>query len=312
MKIRPVAWTRDGVRILDQTQLPQRETYIHCTRVSQVVRAIERLQVRGAPLIGITAAYAMALARPTPTALKKAAQSLIEARPTAINLSWAVKRVLEKTLNGGSALQEARAIHKEDAAMCEAIGRHGAALKAKRILTICNSGALATGGIGTAFGVVLRSKAELFACETRPLSQGARLTMWEAKKWKRKAQLIVDGAAATTMKNQNIDLVITGADRIARNGDTANKIGTLGLALMAKEFKIPFYIAAPSTTFDPSCKTGKEIPIEERDPTEISPHFPAYNPAFDITPAKLITGFVTEKGIFPAGKVALDAQRLPK
>ncbi len=312
MRIRPVAWTRDGVHILDQTRLPDRETYLHCTRVAHVVRAIRKLQVRGAPLIGITAAYAMALARPTPTALRKAAEQLMKSRPTAVNLSWAVERVLEKALNGGSALQEAKAIHKEDAAMCEAIGKTGARLKPKRILTICNTGALATGGIGTAFGVALRSKAELFACETRPLSQGARLTMWEAKKWKLKAQLIVDGAAATTMQNKGIDLVVTGADRIARNGDTANKVGTLGLALAAREFKIPFYIAAPSTTFDPSCRTGKEIPIEERDSTEISPHFPAFNPAFDVTPAKLITGFITEKGIFPAGKVPLDAQRVRK
>ncbi len=298
MKVRPVAWTRDGLRILDQTRLPDRETYIHCTRVSQVVRAIKRLQVRGAPLLGITAAYAMALVRPT--ALQKAADQLIAARPTAINLAWAVRRVLAK---GSPALNEARAIHREDAVMCDAIGKHGASLKSKRILTICNTGALATGGIGTAFGVCLRSRAKIFACETRPLSQGARLTMWEAEKWGLDAQLIVDGAAATTMKNKGIDLVVTGADRIARNGDAANKIGTLGLAIAARQFKIPFYIAAPSSTFDPACKTGADIPIEERDPSEISSRFPAYNPAFDVTPAKLITGIITEKGIFRPGKL---------
>ncbi len=298
MKIRPVAWTRDGVRILDQSRLPGRETYLTCTHVSQVVRAIQRLQVRGAPLIGIAAAYAMALVRPS--SLRKAADQLIAARPTAINLAWAVRRVLEK---GGSALKEARAIHREDAAMCELIGNHGASLGAKRILTICNSGALATGGIGTAFGVALRSRAKLFACETRPLSQGARLTMWEAEKWKMDAELIVDGAAATTMKNKEIDMVVTGADRIARNGDSANKIGTLGLAIAAKEFRIPFYIAAPSSTIDPDCKTGSGIPIEERDPAEITKRFAAYNPAFDVTPAKLIKGIITEKGIFPPGKL---------
>ena len=298
MKVRPVAWTRDGLRILDQTRLPDRETYIHCTRVSQVVRAIKRLQVRGAPLLGITAAYAMALVRPT--ALQKAADQLIAARPTAINLAWAVRRVLAK---GSPALNEARAIHREDAVMCDAIGKHGASLKSKRILTICNTGALATGGIGTAFGVCLRSRAKIFACETRPLSQGARLTMWEAEKWGLDAQLIVDGAAATTMKNKGIDLVVTGADRIARNGDAANKIGTLGLAIAARQFKIPFYIAAPSSTFDPACKTGADIPIEERDPSEISSRFPAYNPAFDVTPAKPITGIITEKGIFRPGKL---------
>lgn len=307
MKVRPVAWTRDGLRILDQTRLPDRETYISCTRVSQVARAIRRLQVRGAPLIGIAAAYALALVRPSER--PKAADRLIAARPTAINLAWAVNRVLAK---GGSALKEAQAIHREDAAMCEAIGKHGARLGAKRILTICNTGTLATGGIGTAFGVCLRSKAKIYACETRPLSQGARLTMWEAEKCGLDAELIVDGAAATTMKNKEIDLVVTGADRIARNGDTANKIGTLGLAIAAKEFRIPFYVAAPSSTIDPACRKGSNIPIEERDPAEISARFPAWNPAFDVTPAKLITGIITEKGIFRPGKVPLDASGVRK
>jgi len=187
--------------------------------------------------------------------------------------------------------------------MCEAIGRHGAALGFKRILTICNTGALATGGIGTAFGVCLRSQAFIYACETRPVCQGARLTMWEAEKAGLHASLIVDGAAASLLQAHKVDGVVVGADRIAANGDTANKIGTLAVAVAAREFGIPFYVAAPSSTFDLSKRSGAEIPIEERSPKEVHPRFHAYNPAFDITPARFLTGFITERGILPAQKV---------
>ncbi|MBI2901730.1 MAG: S-methyl-5-thioribose-1-phosphate isomerase [Planctomycetes bacterium] len=290
MNIRPVLWDGGALRILDQTLLPSRERYVRCATPARIAEAIRSLRVRGAPLIGVAAAYGMALARD----LDASARLLIAARPTAVNLAWAVERVRRAR----DVLAEARRIHREEIARCEAIGRHGARLGAKRILTICNTGTLATGGIGTAFAVCLRSRAKVWACETRPLCQGARLTMWEAEKNGLDATLVVDGAAAAAMRAKRIDLVVVGADRIAANGDTANKIGTLGLAVLARDFRIPFYVAAPSSTFDSSKRTGTEIPIEERSPAEVSTRFPAWNPAFDVTPAKYITGFITERGIF--------------
>lgn len=300
MRIRPIHWDGSCLRILDQTLLPSREHYVRCRTPREVADAIRALRVRGAPLIGIAAAYGIALAGDSLWQLTEAARVLVNARPTAVNLAWAVERVLRavaRSTSRSAALREARAIHREDAAMCDAIGRHGSKLGAKRILTICNTGALATGGIGTAFAVIARSKAELFACETRPLCQGARLTMWEAEKWRLKATLIVDGAVASVLKSKKIDLAISGADRIAANGDAANKIGTHGLAILAREFGVPFYVAAPSSTFDLTKRTGADIPIEERAPSEISARFPAWNPAFDVTPARFISGFITERGI---------------
>jgi len=246
----------------------------------------------------VTGAYALALARAKdrPAAAKK----LIASRPTAVNLRWAVERALQ----AADPLAEARLIHAEDAAMCDAIARHGAPLLRKKpVLTICNTGALATGGIGTAFGVLLRAKATVYALETRPLRQGARLTMWEAQKCGLDARVIPDGAAAACLREKKIQGAIAGADRIARNGDAANKIGTFSLALACHALKVPFYIAAPSSTVDLACPNGAAIPIEERDGREVSDRFPAWNPAFDVTPARYITAFITERGILKPGEI---------
>jgi methylthioribose-1-phosphate isomerase len=290
--ISPVRWKNNRLEILDQRLLPYREKYLVCRTIDQVVDAIKTLAVRGAPLLGVTGAYALALAPAKNRAA--AAKKLIASRPTAVNLRWAV----ERTLKAADPLTEARVIHAEDAAMCEAIGRHGAPLlRKKRVLTICNTGALATGGIGTAFGVLLRAQADVYALETRPLRQGARLTMWEAEKNGLKAHVLPDGAAAACLREKKIQGAIAGADRIARNGDAANKIGTFSLALACHALKVPFYIAAPSSTVDLDCPDGAHIPIEERDGSEVSDRFPAWNPAFDVTPARYITAFITERGI---------------
>jgi methylthioribose-1-phosphate isomerase len=294
--ISPVRWVKNRLEILDQRLLPYEEKYLVCRTVDQVVAAIKTLAVRGAPLLGVTGAYAMALAKDRPAAARK----LIASRPTAVNLRWAV----ERALHSADPLTEARLIHAEDAEMCEAIARHGAPLlKRKPVLTICNTGALATGGIGTAFGVLLRAKATVYALETRPLRQGARLTMWEAQKTGLKARVIPDGAAAACLREKKIQAAIAGADRIARNGDTANKIGTFGLALACHALGVPFYIAAPSSTVDLACPNGASIPIEERDGREVSDCFPAWNPAFDVTPARYITAIITERGILKPGAI---------
>ena len=294
--IRPVRWRKNRLEILDQRLLPQREKTLVCSTVDQVVRAIRTLAVRGAPLIGITAAYGMSLGRDRLVDAVK----LLDARPTAVNLPWAVQRVLRAR----SMLAEARRIHAEDARMCAAIARHGAPLVRRRsVITICNTGALATGGIGTAFGVLLRARATVTALETRPLCQGARLTMWEAKKCGLDATLIADGAAAATIVSKGVHAAVVGADRIARNGDTANKIGTLGLAIICRELSVPFYVAAPTSTVDLDTRSGLGIQVEERNPAEISDRFPAYNPAFDITPARYITAFITERGILKPGAI---------
>jgi methylthioribose-1-phosphate isomerase len=230
-----------------------------------------------------------------------AAKKLIASRPTAVNLRWAV----ERTLKAADPLDEARRIHAEDAEMCDAIARHGAPLlRGKPILTICNTGALATGGIGTAFGVLVKARPPaIYALETRPLRQGARLTMWEAEKNGLRAHVIPDGAAAACLREKKIQGAIAGADRIARNGDAANKIGTFSLALACHALDVPFYIAAPSSTVDLACPDGARIPIEERDGAEVSDRFPAWNPAFDVTPARYITAFITERGILKPGEI---------
>ncbi len=294
--IHPVRWNRGRLEILDQRLLPDRERYLVCRTPKQVAQAIRTLAVRGAPLIGIAAAYGLALAKNRAAA----ARVLIDARPTAVNLRWAVERVL----CADDPLSEARLIHAEDATMCEAIGLHGAPLmRGGPAITICNTGALATGGIGTAFGVLLRARVPFYALETRPLSQGARLTLWEARKLGLDARLVVDGAAAATIRRKKIRAAVVGADRIARNGDTANKIGTLGLAIICRTFRVPFYVAAPGSTIDLACPAGGDIPIEERSPKEVNARFPAYNPAFDVTPARFITAFITERGILKPGEI---------
>jgi len=291
-RIQPVRWAHGRLEILDQRLLPARERRLCCRTVAQVIGAIRSLAVRGAPLLGITGAYALALARDR----EAAARALVASRPTAVNLRWAV----ERALRAPDPLAEARRIHAEEIRRCEAIARHGAPLleRGRPALTLCNTGALATGGIGTAFGVLLRARAEIYAMETRPLGQGARLTMWEAHKWGLRAFLIADGAAAAVLRRKDIRAAIVGADRIARNGDTANKIGTFGLAIACRELGVPFYVAAPRSTFDPDCPDGDAIPIEERPGRELSGRFPAYNPAFDVTPARYITAFITDAGVF--------------
>jgi methylthioribose-1-phosphate isomerase len=319
--IQPIKWAGDHVVILDQTRLPQTEAYLRCERVEQVAEAIRSLRVRGAPLIGIAAAYGIALAARGDDAsmrerVAKAAELLRSTRPTARNLFWAIDRMLARADAGATAqdlLTEALAIHEEDARTSRLIGEHGAALipTGATVLTICNTGALATGGEGTALAVIRTAhrhgrNVRVLACETRPLLQGARLTMWELMQDEIPATLITDGMAGTCMQRGMVDLVITGADRIARNGDAANKIGTYGLAVLAKYHGIPFYVAAPMSTVDLSIPDGSHIPIEERDPSEVRnfggyPTAPkdaiAFNPAFDVTPAELIGGIITENGV---------------
>jgi methylthioribose-1-phosphate isomerase len=297
MGVRPLRWVGGALEILDQRLLPARERILTCRTTAQVVHAIRTLAVRGAPLIGIAAAYGLALERKD---REGAARRLVAARPTAVNLAWAVRRALAAR----DPAREAGRIHREEAARCEAIARHGAPLvRGRPAITICNTGALATGGIGTAFGVLLRGRATVYALETRPLRQGARLTMWEARKSGLRAFLVADGAAAATIRARRVRAAVAGADRIAANGDTANKIGTLGLAIICREMGIPFYVAAPTSTFDPACPDGSRIPIEERDPAELSDRFPAWNPAFDVTPARYITAFITERGILKPGEI---------
>jgi methylthioribose-1-phosphate isomerase len=295
--ISPVRWVRGRLEILDQRLLPRKERFLVCRTVDQVVHAIQTLAVRGAPLLGIAGAYAVALARDR----RAAARKLIASRPTAVNLRWGV----ERTLRAPDPLEEARRIHAEEIERCEAIARHGAPLvRGRTAITICNTGALATGGIGTAFGVLLRGKARcVYALETRPLRQGARLTMWEARKCGLEARLVADGAAAATIREKGVRVAVAGADRIARNGDAANKIGTFGLAVICRELGVPFYIAAPVSTIDLDCPDGRSIPIEERSPRELSDRFPAYNPAFDVTPARYITAFITDRGILKPGAI---------
>jgi methylthioribose-1-phosphate isomerase len=307
-----VAWDGDAVRYLDQRLLPHEVRYERATTADQLVAAIANLAVRGAPCIGVFGAYGIALLRQTTageTEFEAAAQRVRAARPTAVNLAWAVDRMLAAS----ASLAEARAIHEEQIAIDAAIAEHGIPLipKGGHVLTLCNTGPLATAGGGTAAGVIIAAqqagkKPRVFACETRPLLQGARLNYLELREAGVETILIADSAAAITMKTQAVDAVIVGADRIARNGDAANKIGTYGLAILAAHHGIPFYVAAPRSTFDFACADGAAIPIEERNADEVvafggvrvAPDGAvAYNPAFDVTPSHLITALVTEYGV---------------
>jgi methylthioribose-1-phosphate isomerase len=332
----PVAES-DGshVRLLDQTKLPGEVVFRDCRNVAEVGEAIRELAVRGAPAIGIAAAYALAMSwgqgvqagldLPALLArLQRDHDDLAATRPTAVNLFWALKRMRDfaqaraaagaaPAALGDALLAEARAIHAEDIAMGRAMGRAGAALLPDdaTVLTHCNAGGLATGGYGTAVGVVyaareLGKRVAVFADETRPLLQGARLTAFELQSQGIAVTVIPDAAAATVLRRGGIDAVITGADRIARNGDAANKIGTYPLAVMARRHGVPFYVAAPASTFDPATARGDDIVIEERDPNEVHAFgssratpagVAAFNPAFDVTPAELVTAFITELGV---------------
>jgi methylthioribose-1-phosphate isomerase len=318
--------------LLDQTRLPAETVYLDCRTVEDVWKTIRRLKVRGAPAIGVAAAYGVCVGVQSGRDVDDVCDYLATSRPTAVNLFWALERMRQASRavlrpdrgrgRPGSLslaehlLAEARAIHDEDRALCAAIGRHGADLLADLppsagILTHCNTGALATGGDGTAAAVIYElarrgNRPHVWVDETRPLLQGARLTMWELAQRGIDATLICDSAAAQVMREGRVQAVITGADRIAANGDTANKIGTYSVATLARAHNIPFYVAAPVTTFDLSIAAGREIPIEQRAAEEITHAFgrqtapdgvAVYNPAFDVTPAELITAIITDRGV---------------
>lgn len=312
---RALEWRGEALWLLDQRALPEEERWLELTSWEEVAWAIREMVVRGAPAIGVAAAYGMVLAALKGKDRLKASEGLADARPTAVNLFWALERMAKvEPWTPEAALAEAQAIEAEDVAVNQAIGAVGArALRDPvRILTICNTGSLATAGFGTALGIVRAVHAEgrlqaLFACETRPRLQGLRLTAWELLRDGIPFQVIPDGAAGALMAKGEVTAVIVGADRIAANGDTANKIGTYSLAVLAHHHGIPFYVAAPLSTLDPSTSTGKDIPIEERDASEVvevqgipmGPRgCPVWNPAFDVTPAKWIAGILTERGMF--------------
>jgi methylthioribose-1-phosphate isomerase len=300
-----VAWTGDAVEIIDQTLLPGEERMLRLTTPEEVVDAIRRLAVRGAPAIGICGAFGVVLAAAAGRREEGAAM-IRAARPTAVNLAWAVDRVL----GAADAEAEALAILDEDREACRRIGEHGRAElpRARRVLTLCNTGWLATGGWGTALGIVYAKAAagepvEVLACETRPLLQGARLTAWELQHEGIPVTVLTEGAAAARLAQGGVDAVIVGADRVAANGDTANKIGTYALAIAAHHHGVPFYVAVPRSTLDPRTPDGAAIEIEQRDGAEVRAaaglpdEVAVWNPAFDVTPAALVTAIVCDAGV---------------
>jgi methylthioribose-1-phosphate isomerase len=314
--VHPVAWVDGRFWILDQTRLPRDEVWLECRRVVEVEDAIRRLAVRGAPALGIAAAYGLALAESANEPLREAGRRLVATRPTAVNIRWAVDRVLDAADAGRDLLEEARAIEREDAEACRTMGEYGAPLVPDRanVLTHCNTGMLCTGGIGTAQGVIWTAhragkRVHVWVDETRPVLQGARLTAWELQRLGVPMTLVADTAAASLMARGLVDVVITGADRIAANGDVANKIGTYGLAVAAAHHGVPFYVAAPVSSIDLATPAGEDIPVEERDHSEVTAPSglplvpdgtPVANPAFDVTPAALVTAVVTERGVVRA------------
>jgi len=322
--VRPLRWEDDALVLLDQTLLPGEERWIRLTRPDEVIEAIGALRVRGAPAIGCAGAFAMVLAAGSAADVRAAAPAIASARPTAVNLSWAVERMLRVLDDAAddapraALLEEAQRMRDEDEAACRAIGLHGVALlpAEPRVITHCNAGSLATAGYGTALGVIYAAAEQgrpirVFADETRPLLQGARLTAWELQRAGVDVTLLIDSAAATLLAAGSIDAVVVGADRIAANGDVANKIGTYPLAVLARRHGVPFYVAAPRSTIDLKCPSGAAIPIEERASIEVTEGFgsrtapagvPVHSPAFDVTPAELIDAIVTEVGLVqPAG-----------
>ena len=327
--VTPIEWVDGRVRLLDQSRLPHEVRHVELASAEEAANAIREMRVRGAPAIGVTAAYGMALAAAaldaprrgeTPAAIHAAAQTLAASRPTAVNLRWAIDRMMraaEQSPPGSDLaavlLAEARDLHRETLDSDLRLSELGAALIApgSAALTHCNTGALATGGYGTALGVIRRGWEDgrlrhVFATETRPWLQGARLTTWELASLGIPATLVVDSAAASLMADGRVQCVITGADRIAANGDTANKIGTLSLAALAHHYGVPFYVAAPVTTIDLGAASGADIPIEERPESEVThtrgaPVAPdgthAWNPAFDVTPGALLAAIITDGGV---------------
>ncbi len=320
--LRPVLYDEaaDAVRILDQRRLPAEEAWLALESADAVADAIRTLAVRGAPAIGVAAAYGLAVEARRGAGepeLRRAAERLVRARPTAVNLEWAVRRMSRRIGEGAEALlAEAHAIRDEDEASCRRIGALGAQLlpPEARVLTHCNAGALATAGYGTALGIVRSAREagrleQVFADETRPFLQGARLTAWELKRDGIPVTVITDNMAGWLMARGEISCVVVGADRIAANGDVANKIGTYSLAVLASHHGLPFYVAAPWSTLDLAMPTGAGIPIEERGADEVvriagqlvAPEgVPARYPAFDVTPASLVTAIVTERGVLCA------------
>lgn len=334
-----VEWKSGMVRLLDQSKLPGSVEFLDCRDYQTVADAIRTLKVRGAPAIGVTAAMGVALGAKKinasdystfSQAVLKICDELAETRPTAVNLFWAIERMKGKLeslrTEPISAIKQAldlesQAILEEDIALCKTMGRHGAALihDGETVLTHCNAGSLATAGYGTALGVIRAAweqgkKINVIADETRPVLQGARLTAWELMQDHIPVTLITDNMAGSLMRQGRIHLCVVGADRIAANGDVANKIGTYSVAVLAKAHHIPFYVAAPYSTIDLKTQSGDEIPIEQRNPSEVTaihgshPVAPkdvaVYNPAFDVTPAELITGIITERGIFKPDELA--------
>lgn len=329
--VETIQWTDDGVLMIDQTRLPLEETYVNCTDYQQVAEAIRSMVIRGAPAIGVAAAMGVAIG------VLKADENNLDAevdricvtlggtRPTAVNLFWAIDRMrkLYESLRGKPVseirerlIAEAKLVYEEDIAINRAIGQHGAPLvpDGKTVLTHCNAGALATAGYGTALGVIRAAveagkKIDVFADETRPFLQGARLTVWELQQDLIPTTLITDNMAGHFLKAGRIGCVVVGADRIARNGDVANKVGTYSVAVLAKENGVPFYVAAPISTLDLTLTSGDQIPIEQRAAAEVThvfgyPVAPAgtavQNPAFDVTPARYVAGIITEHGVATA------------
>jgi methylthioribose-1-phosphate isomerase len=302
----------DRVVVLDQRRLPDEEVELICRSVGEVAEAIRSLAVRGAPAIGVAAAYGYALAAKRGEDLDEAASALLNARPTAVNLAWALAEM--RRFDGDPAVR-ARELHREEVERCRRMAEHAATLfgPGSRALTHCNTGGLATGGYGTALGALRTAftqglVAHVFVDETRPLLQGSRLTAWELARVGIPHTVIADAAAGALMAQGEVDHVMTGADRIAANGDTANKIGTYSLAVLADHHGIPFTVVAPTSTLDPDTPTGADIPIEERAGAELTSRFAARNLAFDVTPAGLIGAIVTEEGIHRAPY----AQTLPR
>jgi methylthioribose-1-phosphate isomerase len=309
MSVEPIRWRGDALELLDQRRLPREEVYVTCRTASEVAAAIRDMVVRGAPAIGVAAAFGMALAAKNGDDVGKAAKELRSARPTAVNLGWAIDRML----GSHDFSAEAAAIFREDVEANRRIGRFGAELlgRSATVLTHCNAGALATAGYGTALGVIRAAveqgkRIAVFAGETRPYLQGARLTAWELKHEGIDVTLITDSMAGFFFQQRRFDAVIVGADRIAANGDTANKIGTYTIAVLANAHETPFYIAAPLSTIDPATPNGSAIPIEERSAREVTemagtPIAPegisVRHPAFDVTPARLITAIITDRGV---------------
>ena len=292
----------DAVVVLDQRWLPDREVELRCASAAELAEAIRVLAVRGAPAIGVAAAYGMALAAERGEDLDAAFRVLASSRPTAVNLSWALAE-----MRGDPTRERAERIHGDEVARCQAMGAHAVELfpEGARVLTHCNAGGLATGGYGTALGAIRFAweagrVAQVWVDETRPLLQGARLTAWELERLGIPHTVIADAAAASFVGRGEVDLIVTGADRIALNGDTANKIGTYGLAVLGAHHDVPLVVVAPTSTLDPSLESGASIPIEERDPAEVTERFAARNPAFDVTPAALVGAIVTERGVHRA------------